>query len=107
MKILSFVNEMRKRAALLLLLILVILFTFFFLTNTVFASNSRVDSVKLVTSITIEKGDTLWSIATEYVTEEYSSINQYVEEIKSSNGLVSETIHAGEHLIIPYYSAIE
>lgn len=60
--------------------------------------------VKQVISMEIQKGDTLWSIAREYITDEYDSMNEYIREIKASNGLVSDTIHAGAYLIIPYYS---
>ena len=59
---------------------------------------------KLVTSIRIEKGDSLWSIAERYMTEEYTNIKTYIEEIKRSNGLTSDVIYEGAYLIIPYYS---
>ncbi len=60
--------------------------------------------VKQVISMKIQKGDTLWSIAKEYITEEYEDMNEYIREIKSSNGLVSDTIHEGAYLIVPYYN---
>lgn len=61
---------------------------------------------KQVVSMKIQKGDTLWSIAKEYITAEYDDMNEYIREIKTSNGLVSDTIHEGAYLIIPYYSSI-
>lgn len=63
-----------------------------------------IEREKLVTSIRIEKGDSLWSIASRYITEENKDINAYIEEIKCSNGLTSDTIHEGRYLIIPYYT---
>ncbi|BCN30713.1 cell division suppressor protein YneA [Anaeromicropila herbilytica] len=93
----------QKKLFILLLIVFVLFFTFFFVTKTVFASNSKATSPKLVTSITIERGDTLWSIATSYMSSEYDNVDQYISEIKQSNGLMSDTIHVGEHLIIPYY----
>ena len=46
------------------------------------------------TSVTIEKGDSLSSIAEEY--------GMSVEELKSINGLDSNVIYAGEDLIVAY-----
>lgn len=61
--------------------------------------------VKQVISMRIQKGDTLWSIAKEYITDEYKDIEDYISEIKSSNGLSTDTIHAGAYLIIPHYTS--
>lgn len=59
---------------------------------------------KTVTSVKIEKGDSLWSIAERYFSDDYNDMNTYVEEIKKSNGLTSDTIHAGCYIIVPYYT---
>lgn len=61
--------------------------------------------VKQVISMRIQKGDTLWSIAKEYITDDYEDLNDYIREIKSSNGITSDTIHAGAYLIIPHYTS--
>ena len=53
--------------------------------------------------IEIKSGDSLWNIADEHMTDEYDSINDYVDDIMSVNKLTSDRIHAGEYLIIPYY----
>lgn len=58
---------------------------------------------KTVTSILIQPGDTLWSIASKYYTEEFESIPAYIEEIKKSNKLYTEDIHAGKYIIVPYF----
>ena len=58
---------------------------------------------KSYTSIEIQSGDSLWSIASEYMTEEYGSFQEYMKEIKSLNGLRSDEIHAGKFLVVPYY----
>lgn len=58
---------------------------------------------KSYTSIEIQSGDSLWSIASEYMTEEYGSVQEYMKEIKSLNGLRSDEIHAGKFLVVPYY----
>lgn len=66
------------------------------------AKNPETDVVqhKYYKSIIIEQGDSLWSIAKEYACDD---TNDYIKEIKQLNGLHSETIHAGQHLIITYY----
>ncbi|MDF2869337.1 MAG: hypothetical protein K0R05_912 [Anaerocolumna sp.] len=61
-------------------------------------------SSKHITSIQIEKGDTLWSIASQYITDDYKDMNEYIKEIKQTNGLSSDTIHEGRFLVIPYYA---
>lgn len=58
---------------------------------------------KTVTSILIKKGDSLWSIAGQYMTEEYSNRKEYIQEIKKCNGLTSDIIHEDQYLIIPHY----
>ena len=62
-------------------------------------------SFKYYTSIEIEQGDTLWSIASEYISAEYDSIQDYIEEVKELNQLGPDDIHAGQYLMIPYYSS--
>lgn len=68
------------------------------------AKNPQTDVIqhKYYKSITIQQGDSLWSIAREYARDD---AHDYIKEIKQLNGLHSETIHAGQHLIITYYDA--
>ena len=82
------------------------LLAFYFNSINVSADNP-VTRKKQVTSLIIEKGDTLWSIAQEYRTEEYDDINEYIDEIKASNGLFTDTIHEGNYIIIPYYKTVD
>lgn len=63
------------------------------------------DSYKYYTSIEIERGDTLWNIAEEYMTPEYGSVQEYVDEIKAVNDLGDDEIHSGQYLMIPYFSS--
>lgn len=86
-----------------IILALLVLLSMYFFSKTVTAQREGRRS-KLVTSVEIKKGDTLWSIASRYITDEYDDINEYIEEIMRSNGLTSETIHAGNHIIVPYYT---
>ena len=54
------------------------------------------------TSRLIEPGDSLWSIAEETITDGYGSVSEYVEALKVMNHLDSDTIHAGQYLMIAY-----
>ena len=67
------------------------------------AANSRT-AFKYYTSIQVEAGDSLWSIAEEYASPEYDTRESYMKEVAALNGLSDMTIHAGEYLTVPYYS---
>lgn len=60
---------------------------------------------KYYTSIQIESGDTLWAIADEYITDEYSDMNEYIREVCSINHISEDEIHAGQYIVVPYYAA--
>jgi hypothetical protein len=62
-------------------------------------------NVKYYTCIDIQDNDTLWSIADEYITEEYEDRDAYISEVKFINDLTDDKIYSGATLIIPYYSA--
>lgn len=68
------------------------------------AAREQPKRIQYVTSIEIQPGDSLWSIAEAYLSEEYQDIPKYVEEIKRCNRLYRDEIHAGQRLIIPYYT---
>jgi len=63
------------------------------------------DTFKYYKSITVEPGDSLWSIADKYISDEYSSYNDYIDELCFINSLDSTQIRAGRTLTVPYYSA--
>ena len=59
---------------------------------------------KYFASITVEYGDTLYSLAEEY-TEGYDiELSKYVKEVQYINHLEDEQICSGQQLIVPYYS---
>lgn len=58
---------------------------------------------KTCKSIQIKEGDTLWSIAKTYYVPECGSFTDYLKEIKNTNSLKSDSIHAGRYLLIPIY----
>lgn len=66
-------------------------------------AHGQTDKKKTVTSVYIDEGDSLWSIASEYYTSECGDMKDYIQEISNTNHLNGDTIHAGNYLIIPYY----
>ena len=59
---------------------------------------------KYYTSIAIERGDTLWGIASKYMTSEYGGAKEYIREVRALNHMDGDCIREGEYLMIPYYS---
>lgn len=60
---------------------------------------------KVVSVVSVREGDTLWSIAADFYTEDYSDINELVKEIEKCNG-ISEHIRIGQNLYVPHYKQI-
>lgn len=70
-------------------------------------ANTEIEDIsyKYFTSIRIEPGDTLWSLADRYADQEhYASRDQYITEVMNMNHLSGEELSAGNYLIVPYYS---
>lgn len=54
--------------------------------------------------IEVSEGDTLWSIAQQNYHAQEQTIREYIEEVQQINHRYSETVYAGEELMVPYYS---
>ena len=67
-------------------------------------SGTAAERHKYYTAVRIGRDTTLWSIASEYMTEDYASIHAYIREVKEINSLEGDTIYYGSNLIVPYYS---
>lgn len=59
---------------------------------------------KYYSSIQLQPGTSLWSLASEYADQDIISHDDYMKELKKINCLSSDTIHAGQHLTFFYYS---
>ncbi len=57
---------------------------------------------KYFTAYMVQKGDTLWSLAEQNAHEE--SYKEYINEVKDINHMYTDTIKAGQYIVIPYYS---
>lgn len=96
-------RNLRAKAACCLFAIAVVLLVvsgFLIKATTTKAAGNR---VRTVASVKIEKNDSLWSIASEYYTDDFDSIQDMIDEIKQINGLTSDTIRTGNYIVVPYY----
>jgi cell division protein YceG involved in septum cleavage len=59
---------------------------------------------KYYTSVRVEKGDTLWSVADKYMDATQTDKASYIQEISELNHLSDDEIRAGEYLVVAYYS---
>ena len=66
-------------------------------------SGNAVELTKYYKTITIEPGDTLWSIAKEYKSGAYKTTQDYVDELLSMNHLHSDATTSGQKLIVAYF----
>lgn len=92
---------MKKKNSLVLLLTTISLIFIISLTTLNTVEGSDVKKEKIYKSIQIEETDTLWSIANKFIDEDYTDINEYIKEIKLINNLSSDTIVAGDYIVIP------
>ena len=100
-----------KRQALLAdVMFLTILATVFVITgclkaNQVKASSAKEENVYYKT-IQVEEGDTLWTLADQYMGSNSFDRQQYIDEVKEMNHLTDDTIESGAYLMIPYVETV-
>ena len=68
------------------------------------SSDKATGEYKYYKSICVEEGDTLWDIAGEYVEGTDMDRNDYIREICDLNCIYEDEIHAGDYIIVSYYS---
>lgn len=67
--------------------------------------NDAITTYKYFTSVVIEHGDTLYSLANEHTEGFDVDINNYIEEVMHINHIDdASSIQSGQYLIVPYYS---
>ena len=59
---------------------------------------------KYYVSIRVESGDTLWTIADDYIDGFNISKEAYISEVCTINEISQNDIHAGDYIVVPYYS---
>jgi LysM repeat protein len=68
------------------------------------ARKREVPTYKYYTSVSVHSGDTLWSIAQDYLSPEYKDSYAYIDEVCRINHLHSDVLIPGDTLMVPYYS---
>jgi len=92
-----------KAALLILFMVALFLVVLFVLPERTASAGNTTGGTYTITSVEIEEGDSLWALASYYYTEEFSSIENYITEIKRMNGLASDVLYAGNYLLIPQF----
>jgi cell division protein YceG involved in septum cleavage len=60
---------------------------------------------KYYTSIQVEKGDSLWSIADDYIADGVMTREDFIDEVCTLNHISrQDNLRSGEHLVVMYYS---
>lgn len=74
--------------------------------NTLASSEKDIASYnKYYVSIQVESGDTLWTIADKYIDGFNIEKTDYIEEVCEINEISKDDIHAGDYIVVPYYSS--
>ena len=99
-------HQLKKHLTMLLTLIVSVLFCTVYFGVFLSQAKSADDEVRIkyYKSVLIGQSESLSSIASENISKEYDSEDEYINEIKYINCLVDDTIYAGEYIIVPYYS---
>ena len=100
-------RQMMIRIKLILFAFLLVLLGMFLLNSIKSEATGQIPETtyKYFTYHQIEKGDTIYELAKEYISyEHYDSIQDYVDEVKEINHLEEDMIIVGHMLVIPYFS---
>ena len=95
------IRRNRRRSLCISILSVSFLLIIFFCNFKVIAEKPAI--YKYYTEVRVGRGDTLWSIADRFMTEEYTSRRAYVREIQKINNLGCE-LQYGKRILVPYYS---
>ena len=84
---------------------IIIVMAVFGIVHIVYATSVDTKDEKMLSyvSVCINKDDTLWGIADKYFSDEFGSVEKYVQEIKRCNGLKSDAIYSGRYIVVPLY----
>lgn len=105
-------NKKRRKEAMLIRLsfisivsLAIIITTFFACKGFVEANdgNHHPEQTCTYKSIELKTGDTLWSIAEEYMPDNGESVQDYIDTLKEINGLVNDEIYSESYLTVVCY----
>ena len=92
-----------KITCILVIMVALFLMVLFILPERTASAGNTTGGTYTITSVKIEEGDSLWSIAQEHYTDEFSSLTNYISEIKRMNGLSSDMVYADSYILVPQY----
>ena len=98
---------MKKRSILFCVILVVLTALFVNMSGSVnlVKASEKISGEKVVISVKIKEGDTLWGIASEYYTDEYRDIIELIDAIKKCNG-ISDNIKIGQKVLVPCYKVV-
>lgn len=88
-----------------IVLAVIIFFIIFGTSTTANAGTKNSVRYKYYTSVLVKDGSSLWEIAQTYMTEEYTSTEEYIDEVKEINHMCDNVLYEGSYLCVPYYSS--
>ena len=97
----------RQRSLIAIVIIVLISLGILFGTGMSVLASSKDDPAaynKYYKTIQVEYGDTLWTIADEYIQDLNIDKTAYIAELCSLNHINEDDIKAGEYLVIAYFS---
>ena len=101
-------TKKRRQVQIITSMVGVVLLTVFALSMSAGEINAESDltqhTYKYFTTVYVEAGDSLWSIANEYATEEYADLDMYIKEVRQINDLKGMQLQHGSYICVPYYS---
>ena len=68
-------------------------------------ASENIKREKVVISIEVKEGDTLWGIASDYYTDDYEDVNELIDAIKKCND-ISDHLKIGQKILVPYYRVV-
>ena len=91
------------------LILAAVLLTFLF--NIVLANSSIQGDVDIsgkgYVTLTVTSEDTLWTIAGEHMNSDYYTYESFIQEVCEMNGILDDTIYAGEQILIPVIASAQ
>lgn len=66
-------------------------------------AESSVQYERRIVSVRVAKDDSLWKIAERFYCKEKESIRGFIDDIKETNHLESDTIYPDTYLVVQYY----
>ena len=93
----------RTRLFVVLSVVFCLVLSFIIFSNKAAAEDSR-EIYTYYTSYEIQPGDTLWTIADQYMGPDFTDKATFINNIKKLNHMTTDSITAGNHLVIEYSS---